>query len=285
MASSEGSKSSKGSDKITKISTEDDKVDWVMTGIEVNAYLSRFPESYVQALKEVQSKDPDERAAQIEALGQVYRTVYSLLVEMCGPNTTAMLQVRAHAISDSTLNPNNLWRMIEDRFTQERFNKVQGYLNQIGVFEFKSNEDNKVFIDHFRKLVDDVRSIDEKQVPTDLNLMGVLKTAMLKDKVLWGNLQFNQSTMTLSHMIDTISKWNPEETKTSSAVANYSALSGNLKKAHAKKQSSGRGSGKDKIGRAVVETRACLACKKVGHLVRDCRNKEAKESWLAPRGQ
>ena len=117
MASNESSKSSKGSDKIKssknpaisqptpfgampKLPAEDDSVDWVMTGIEVNAYLSRFPESYVQALKEVQSKDPDERAAQIEALGQVHKTVYSLLVEMCGPNKTAMLQVRAHAISD-----------------------------------------------------------------------------------------------------------------------------------------------------------------------------------------
>ena len=89
--------------------------------------------------------------------------------------------------------------------------------------------------------------------------------------------------MTLSNMMDIISKWNPKETKTSNAVANYSALPGNLKKVHAKKQSSGRGSGKDNIGRAVVETRACLACKKVGHLVKDCRNKEAKEAWLAKR--
>ena len=86
--------------------------------------------------------------------------------------------------------------------------------------------------------------------------------------------------MTLSHMMDTISKWNP---KTSNAVANYSALPGNLKKAHAKKQNSGRGSGKDKIGRAVVETRACLACKRVGHLVKDCRDKAAKDAWLAKR--
>ena len=84
-------------------------------------------------------------------------------------------------------------------------------------------------------------------------------------------------------MMDIISKWKPREPKKSNAVANYSALSDNLKKAHAKKQSSGRGSGKDKIGRAVVETRACLACKKVGHLVKDCRNKEAKDAWLAKR--
>ena len=111
---------------MPKLPAEDDKVDWVMTGIEVNAYLSRYPVSYVKALEEEQSDDPDKRAAQIEALGQAHRTVYSLLVEMCGPNKTAMLQVRAHAISDSTKNPNNLWRMIEKRFTEEKFNKVQG---------------------------------------------------------------------------------------------------------------------------------------------------------------
>ena len=63
------------------------------------------------------------------------------------------------------------------------------YLNEIGAFKTESNEDNKVFIDRFTKLVDDVRSIDESQVPTDLNLMGVLKKAMLdQDGVLWGNL-------------------------------------------------------------------------------------------------
>ena len=51
------------------------------------------------------------------------------------------------------------------------------------------------------------------------------------------------------------------------------------RKAHAKKQNSGRGSGKDKINRTVVETRACLPCKRVGHLVKDCRDKSAKEGW------
>ena len=107
----------------------------------------------------------------------------------------------------------------------------------------------------------------------------------MNEDVLWGNLQFNSEGMSLSRMMDIISKWKPKESKKSSAVANYSALPGNLKKAHAKKQSSSRSSGKDKIGRAVIETRACLACKKVGHLVKDCRNKEAKDDWLAKREQ
>ena len=62
---------------MPKLPAEDDKVDWVMTGIEVNAYLSRHPVSYVRALEELQSDDPDDRAAQVEALGQAHRTVYS----------------------------------------------------------------------------------------------------------------------------------------------------------------------------------------------------------------
>ena len=195
-----------------------------------------------------------------------------------------MLQVRAHAISDPTKNPNNLLRVIENRFTEERLKKVQGYLNEKGAFKNESsNEDNKVFIDRFRKLVDDVRSIDEAQVPTDLNLMGVLKKATMNKDVLWGNLQFNSKGM--CRMMDIISKWKPKKSKKSNAVANYSALPGNLKKAHAKKQNSGWSSGKDKITRGVVETRACLACKRVGHLVKDCRDKSAKDAWLAtPRG-
>ena len=68
-------------------------------------------------------------------------------------------------------------------------------------------------------MVDDVRSIDEAQVPTDLNLMGVLKKAMKGEEVLWGNLEFNSEGMSLSRMMDIISKWKPRESKKSSAVA------------------------------------------------------------------
>ena len=52
---------------MPKLPPKDESVDWVITGIEVNAYLSRYPASYVKALEELQA---DERAAQVEALGQ-----------------------------------------------------------------------------------------------------------------------------------------------------------------------------------------------------------------------
>ena len=86
-----------------------------------------------------------------------------------------MLQVREHAISDPEFYANNLWKMLELRFTQARLNKIQGYLNEIGRVKHEANEDFKIFIDRFKKLIGDVRSIDPKQVPTDVNLMGILK--------------------------------------------------------------------------------------------------------------
>ena len=63
-----------------------------------------------------------------------------------------------------------------------------------------------------------MRAIDAEQVPTDVNLMGILKESVSSELVLWS-----------------------------------------------------------------VETRACLACEKVGHLVKDCLNKAAKDAWLAKR--
>ena len=38
-----------------------------------------------------------------------------------------MLQVREHATNDPEFYANNLWKMLEVRFTQERMNKIQGY--------------------------------------------------------------------------------------------------------------------------------------------------------------
>ena len=54
-------------------------------------------------------------------------------------------------------------------------NKIQGYLNSLGRVKRENNEDFKLFIDRFEKLIGDVRAIDAEQVPTDINLMGILK--------------------------------------------------------------------------------------------------------------
>ena len=272
MVASKGSDSNKPSrynvpsGKVPLLPTSDDDVDWTIVAIEMRAFLMRF-EGHEEALFEAQLKDVHARAEQKRRLSKnnALKVVYSYLVEMCSPNKTAMLQVREHATNDPEFYANNLWKMLEVRFTQERLNKIQGYLNEIGRVKHNENEDFKIFVDRFKKLIGDVRSIDPKQVPTDVNLMGILKEALSGNEVLWGHLTFAKN-ISLEEMLDTVSKWKSKSQKaqiSDSAVANYSSLPGYLKKADAKKQRSGRASGQDFTERE--ETRACLAFKQVGH--------------------
>ena len=101
---------------MPKLPAEDDKVDWMRTTVEVKAYFRRFI-GFVTALLELPPEDPDDRPTHIESLGQAFNTVYSLVVEMCMPNETAMMQVYAHAQADEDQYPSTLWNMLEVRFT------------------------------------------------------------------------------------------------------------------------------------------------------------------------
>ena len=92
----------------------------------------------------------------------------------------------------------------------------------------------------------EIRSIDPGQVPTEINLMGVLKEAMNNEESLWAHIHLSKN-MTLDEQMEIIAKWKPKAKRSSEATANYVNLPGNLKKAHAKKQNSGRGSGTDKL--------------------------------------
>ena len=110
---------------MPKLPADDEKVDWPRITIEVRAYFKRFV-WYVKVLFEPKLDDPDERAAHVESMGQPFNTVYSLLVEMCGPNETVMRQVFEHALVDADQYPSTLWSMLEVRFTQARLEKLQG---------------------------------------------------------------------------------------------------------------------------------------------------------------
>ena len=128
MASNEGLSSSKSpssnpavvqatqptpSGSIPKLPADDNKVDWTRVHVEVKAFLKRYPGFY-EVLLEPQPDDPNDRTAHAEAIGQAFNTVDSLLVEMCGPNETAMRQVFDHALVDADQYPSTLWV----RFTQ-----------------------------------------------------------------------------------------------------------------------------------------------------------------------
>ena len=69
--------------------------------------------------------------------------------------------------------------------------------------------------------------------------MGVLKEAMNEEESLWAHIHLSKH-MSLDELTEIIAKWKPKAKRSSGAVANYSALPGNLKKAHAKKQGQDR---------------------------------------------
>ena len=108
---------------MPKLPGDDDKVDWVRITIEVKAYFKRFV-GYVKVLLEPLPDDPDERAAHAESMGQAFNTVYSLLVEMCGPNETAMRQVFDHALVGVDQYPSTLRNILEvsDSFRLDKIN-------------------------------------------------------------------------------------------------------------------------------------------------------------------
>ena len=62
---------------------------------------------------------------------------------------------------------------------------------------------------------------------------------MKEEESLWAHIHLSKN-MSLDEMTDIIAKWKPKAQRSSAAVANYSALPGNLKKAHAKKQGQDR---------------------------------------------
>ncbi len=91
-------------------------------------------------------------------------------------------------------------------------------------FKFSAKEiergDLKGFVDRFKQSVGDVRAIDAKQVPAEEMLMTIFRSAIQEqDQFLWGLLKIYNS-MTLEQMISI----------TSAETANYTALSGNLRR-------------------------------------------------------
>ena len=74
---------------------------------------------------------------------------YSVLVEMCGDNQTAILQVSALYVSDPYCWANTLWLALEQCFTQERISQVRTYLITLGKFSFVQGEPYKETIDRF----------------------------------------------------------------------------------------------------------------------------------------
>ena len=97
---------------------------------------------------------------------------------------------------------------LETILTQETLSQLQNNLIFLEKFTADfSNESFKQMIDRFRKLISDVRMIDASQVPSDKNLLTVLKESIVTVEGLWSQLDFNAPDITLKIAMDIISRW------------------------------------------------------------------------------
>ena len=115
-------------------------------------------------------------------------------------------------------------------------------------------------------------------MPQESLLIDILKKSMRKERALMIFLsrQHDLTLKSLMEQIEGLDAFNDEHKTKTSAVVNFVSKGSSGKKAHAKKQNSGRSSGKDHV------KLRCLVCDRDNHLVRDCRDPR-KADWIKNR--
>ena len=191
MASKEGYENSNGrvSGHTPLLDKDNSKVDWNNYSLLMFAHLKQKKGAFNVFMTPPPPKGTEKELREIEHLNN---WCYSVLIESCGKNATAMMQ--AHALFDiqgGDTWAQTLWKSLEARFTRERLSMVQDNLIILGKFSKVSSETFKDMIDRFRKLIADVRAIDPAQVPSDTNLMAVLKHSIEKFENLWVHLEYD----------------------------------------------------------------------------------------------
>ena len=96
-------------------------------------------------------------------------------------------------------------------------------------------------IDRFDKMIADVRAIDPAQVPSDTNLMAVLKRSIEQFENLWLHLEYDEK-MELERMCDIITRWRGSGSNLANSkhVANFVGKPDWKKKGNVKQANSGR---------------------------------------------
>ena len=262
---------------------DNSKVDWNNYSLLMFAHLKQKRGAFKVFMTPPPAKGTDKELREIEHLNN---WCYSVLIESCRGNATAIMQ--AHALFDTKgadTWAQTYWKSLETRFTKERVSQVQDNLIILSKFSKIPSETFKDMIDRFRKLISDVRAVDPVQVPSEANLMSVLKNSVLQFESLWVHLEYDK-LMDFETMCDIITRWRGSGANSANfksvaelgTIANFVNDNSNKPKRDLKKFN------KDKkdFGKQSIEKRRCLVCDRQGHLVKDCRDPR-KETWIRNR--
>jgi uncharacterized membrane protein YgcG len=188
--------------------------------------------------------------------------------------------VTAHQYTDPEGNAHTLYKLIEGRFTQKALQTLQKLLVELNQLVCKAGETPAQLIDRFNKITLGVTAIDAAQMPTEIQLIAILKNSISGTYKLLHVMLEVMVGLTLPQLKERFLNWEPKhevggsaETTVVRSVANFagSGLDNRRKKAFVKKTKAGYDNG----GTFTME---CWNCGLSGHLKRDCPQPDNSES-------
>ena len=180
--------------------------------------------------------------------------------------------VTAHQLSDPEANAYNLFKLLEARFTQKALKTLAKLLVELNQFISAAGETTIQLLDRFNKIVLGVTAIDATQLPTELQLITILKNAIsVRFKMLYAMLEAT-ANLTLILLKEKVLNWEMkneiggDDQGQARFVANFtgSGFDQKRKKAFVKKIKSG--ANRDQANSSSFSTIICYNCDGEGHM-------------------
>jgi len=178
----------------------------------------------------------------------------------------------AHQLSEFKGNAFVLLRLLEERFTLKKTQTLAKLLIELNALACIAHETPATLLDRYNKIVLGIMAIDLTQLPTELQLITILKNAIsVKFKLLHVVLS-TISNLTLVVLKEKFQNWELKfeiELGAEGAKRDVANFAGN--QSFGKKAKPGRG-GKDK------DQKLCFNCGSPDHFKRDCPQPDQSES-------
>jgi len=191
--------------------------DWTMFDMFLQLHVSQWPNGVFCLVTDLEKLDIDNetsdedkvarekklRASNTKVMGALYNVSFSC--------DEAKAVLTAHNQADPEKNAFKLYKLLKERFSKKNNDKLQGMINELMSIMANAGEEPTELVDRFEKMCVAIKSIDSAQLPTDLQLVGVLKKAIsLRFKTLNSGIKLSTTEWTLELLKKKLREWKME---------------------------------------------------------------------------
>ena len=229
-------------------------------------------------------EEDQAKAARIKKLAVANARVNAAMYQAAISNPDAVAVIVQHAQEDPIeKNAFKLYHMLIEKFTKKTDERVQALVNTLNDISAQANEEPQAMVGRFDGLCRAIRALDPAQLPTEINLIGVLKKAIKSQfSLLSANVKLAAVPWTLASLKEKINGWDLKDEQIMLGLPRT-----NAEKAHFSSSMEGAGQGKarnqnrnqkepegqnTRSGETRPDT-ICFNCNKKGHRAFECRSK------------